>query len=159
MADQKPYGRYRIEVKLYDERMNAVDAFDLRQDLLADESVFAVRLTRETLFGKKAQYEDRGSVNETKAVTGTSGFGGQLSGQLLPNGSLFLRGDGGDASFVLVATKTADDHYRCFRRIEVRKATTFGTELTPGLYFMTTEDFLEESADKPPPEMKAPLKS
>ncbi len=138
--------------------MKELDAFDLRQDLLVEQGVFVVRLTREMPNGQTLQYEDRGTLDAGKSLTGTSGFGGKLRGQLLPNGSIFNQGEEGDASFVMVATKMAPDHYRCFRRIEVRRPTKFGMELVTGVYYLTTEDFLEESADEPPLEMKVPLK-
>lgn len=47
LQEEMGYGRYRIEITLYDERMNPPDAFTLRQDLPAGEGVFAIRLTRE----------------------------------------------------------------------------------------------------------------
>jgi hypothetical protein len=64
----------------------------------------------------------------------------ELTGGLTKNNSVFLEGKGGSADFVLVATQTGKDHYRCFRRFEVKqRMKLWGTDVPPGTYFATTE--------------------
>lgn len=117
-----------------------------------------MRITRDK-GGSKTQHEDRGKVGSHGEISGLTGFGGQLAGQLLKNNGVFLHGTGGESDFLMVATQTAPDHYRCFRRFEVKQpADVFGTEVKPGLYFVTTEDQLVESSDEPPDDVRAPLK-
>jgi hypothetical protein len=59
---------------------------------------------------------------------------------------------------MLVATQTGPDHYRCFRKFEFKEPMNlWGIETRPGTYFLTTEDQVLQSADQPPPELKAPL--
>lgn len=152
------FERYRIEIKLYNEHMKLLDSFNFRQDLLITDTEFAVRLTRMTPDGQIPGYEDRGTIDKNKRITGTTGFGGTLHGQIFPNGSIFLEGKGGNASFVMVATRLAPDRYRCLRRIEANRPSKFGTELDSGSYYVTTEDYLEESSNEIPTEMKTPLK-
>jgi hypothetical protein len=155
------FGRYRLDDKLFDEGMNQVDAFTLRQDVYMAPGGFVLRLTRKLADGRQVQYEDRGRIDDRMSISGSTGFGGELRGQAFPSGSVFLRGEGGTASFIMVATVIAPDHARCLRRIEVRKPARFATaeDLTPGVYYFTTEDYLEEASDEPPPELKEPLKS
>ena len=91
-------------------------------------------------------------------INGDLGFRGQLEGCLLQNNGVFLEGKGGTAEFIMVATQTGPDHYRCFRRFKVKQPMKlWGTEVPPGTYFATTEDQLMHSADQPPAELKAPL--
>ena len=155
------FGRYRLDVRLFDESMNQVDAFTLTQYVYMAPEGFVLRLARTSPDGRLVQYEDRGRIDTRMSISGSSGLGGELRGQAFPNGSVFLRGEGEAASFIMVATVIAPGHARCLRRIEVRKPTPFATAepLSPGVYYFTTEDYLEEASDVPPPELKEPLKS
>lgn len=157
MVGMKAYGVYDLQVKLWDGEMGEVDSFSIRQDLWVGPDTFVIRLTRE-VDGRQVRYEDRGAVDGRGHIAGPSGYGGRLDGQLMRNGSVFLHGTGGQADFLMVATQTAPDRYRCFRRLEVREPTrVFGTEVGPGLYFATTDDQLVESADEPPADLREPL--
>ena len=150
----KRYGRWTIDLRMFDASINEIDSFTCRQDLWTGEEEFAVRLTREN---DGSQFEDRGAV-KGKVIDGASGFGGKLTGRLLQNNGVFLEGKGGSVDFVLVATQTGPDHFRCFRRFEVKaKTKLWGTEVSPGTCFITTEDQLLEDADEPPAELLTPL--
>ena len=139
---------------MFDASIDEIDSFTCRQDLWTGKEEFVVRLTREN---DGSQFEDRGTV-KGQVIDGVSGFGGKLSGRLLENNSVFLEGQGGTVDFVLVATQTGPDHYRCFRRFKVKEQTKlWGTEVSPGTYFITTEDQLLEDADEPPAELRRPL--
>ncbi|WP_326799258.1 hypothetical protein OG946_30975 [Streptomyces sp. NBC_01808] len=137
--------------------MAPLDTLTVRQDTVLGPDLFVVRLTRRLPDGTIDAYEDRGSMDAHGAVVGTTGFGGTLQGQTLPNGATHLWGEGGAASFTMVATPTAQDHYRCLRRIEVHRPTRFGVDLVPGVYYMTTEDSLQEVAEDAPAELNTPL--
>jgi hypothetical protein len=89
IPEMKPYGRYELAVKLFDGEMNAIDSFPVRQDLWASDDAFVVRITRDK-GGSKTQYEDRGKVGSHGEISGLTGFGGQLAGQLLKNNGVFL---------------------------------------------------------------------
>ena len=88
-------------------------------DLWVSPDTFVVRLTRDW-DGQQVHYEDRGAVDGRGHIAGPSGYGGRIDGHFMKNGSVFLHATGGEADFVMVATQTAPDHYRCFRRLEVR---------------------------------------
>ena len=153
----KPYTLWEIDVRLFNGAMAEIGKLSCRQDLWVGEGQFAVRLVP---IGESnsSPYEDRGSVAGHGVIKGVSGFGGQLEGRLLENNGIFLEGKGGAADFILVATQTGPDHYRCFRRFEFKQPMNFwGLEIRPGTYFMTTEDQLLQSADQPPAELRAPL--
>lgn len=154
------FGRYRLDVKLFDETMNQLDAFTLTQYVYVAPGQFILRLARKFPDGRQVYYEDRGVIDQRMSISGTTGFGGELHGQAFPNGSVFLKGEGGSASFSMVATVIEHGHARCLRRIEVRKPIGFATAepLAPGVYYFTTEDYLEEASDDMPPELKQPLK-
>ena len=151
------YSRWEIDVRMFGAAMDEIDAFTTRQDLWIGEGQFVVRLTRDR-DGETSRFEDRGAVDAYGLIQGASGFGGGLFGALLPNNSVFLEGRGGDADFVLVATQTGKDHYRCFRRFEVhRPIALWGTRVAAGTYYVTTEDQIIETADQPPADVRIPL--
>jgi hypothetical protein len=154
----KPYTLWEIDVRLVNDAMVEVGKVTLRQDLWVGEGQFAVRLTP---LGKNnsSPYEDRGSIDGHGAINGVSGFGGRLEGRFLPNNRVFLEGKGGAADFIMVATPTGPDHYRCFRKLEFKQPMNFWgiAEVRPGTYFFTSEDQVLQSADQPPAEMKVPL--
>lgn len=145
------YSLWEIDVKLFDGLMQQIDAFTSRQDLWITPDQFVVRLTRSG-DNNYPPYEDRGAVKGGARIAGPSGFGGTLAGALLKNNGVFLDGVGGSADTILVATQTGPDHFRCFRRFEVREPISlWGTEVEPGTYYATTEDQLLSQADEPPP--------
>lgn len=151
------YSRWEIDVRMFDASMAEIDAFTTRQDLWIGEGQFVVRLTRDH-DGETSRFEDRGAVDAHGLIKGTSGFGGALTGTLLPNNGVFLEGKGGDVDFVLVATQTGKDHYRCFRRFEAhRPVELWGTRVAAGTYYITTEDQIVETADQPPADVREPL--
>jgi hypothetical protein len=153
----KPYTLWEIDVRLFNDAMVEIATLSCRQDLWVGEGQFAVRLTP---LGEHnyAPYEDRGSVDERGVITGVSGFGGPLKGRLLQNNGVFLESKGGAADYILVATQTGPDHYRCYRNFEFHQSLNFwGVDFRPGIYFFTTEDQLLQSADQPPAELKTPL--
>lgn len=108
--------------------------------------------------GADAQYEDRGVVAGGASINGRSGFGGELNGRMMKNNAVFFEGKGGSVDYVLVATQTAPDHYRCFRQFHVKQPIAlWGTRVTSGTYFVTTEDQLMGVADEPPSELRTAL--
>jgi hypothetical protein len=159
--ESQAFTRYRVDAQLFDEGMNLVEAYTQTQELYIHTDTFAVRTTRELPDGRRMQYEDRGEIGAHNAIVGATGFGGRLRGQVFPNGTVLLHGDGGSASFQMVATRMAPDHYRCLRKIEVRQSASFGaaTPLMPGLYYVISDDHLLEASDEPPHEMKQPLRT
>ena len=153
----KPYTLWEIDVRLFNDDQVEIAKLSCRQDLWVGEGQFAVRLTP---LGKNnyPPYEDRGAVNARGVINGTSGFGGRLKGRLLQNNGVFLQGSGGVADYILVATQTGPDHFRCYRNFEFHQAMNFwGIDFRPGTYFFTTEDQLLQSADQPPAELRTPL--
>ena len=157
MIEMKAYGRYDLQVKLWDGGMNEIDSFPIRQDLWVGPDTFVVRLTRDR-DGTPVRYEDRGAVDGHGHIAGPSGYGGTIDGQLMKNGSVFLHATGGEADFVMLATQTGPDRYRCFRRLDVKEPTrVFGTDVGAGVYYVTTEDQLVASADEPPADVREPL--
>ena len=153
----KPYTLWEIDVRLFNDAMVEIAKLSCRQDLWVGEGQFVVRLTP---LGEKnySPYEDRGAVDGRGVINGVSGFGGRLKGRLLQNNGVFLEGKGGAADYILVATQTGPDHFRCYRNFEFHQAMNFwGIDFRPGIYFFTTEDQLIQSADQPPAELKAPL--
>jgi len=152
------YGRWEIDVRLFDSAMQEIDKFTCRQDLWISEKQFALRLTRQD--DPSSPYEDRGDVDQGHRIKGVSGFGGVLGGALTENNGVFLEGTGGSADFILVATQTGEKHFRCFRRfIAHQSGKIWGTEVTAGTYFATTEDQLLETSIEPPAEMRQALGS
>ena len=153
----KPYTLWEIDVRLFNDAMVEIGKLSCRQDLWVGEGQFVVRLA--PLGVKNASpYEDRGSVGGHGVIKGVSGFGGRLEGRLFENNGVFLEGKGGAADFILVATQTGPDHYRCLRRLEFKQPMNlWGIEVRPGTYFFTTEDQVLESAHQPPAELRAPL--
>ena len=157
-SGSQPYTRWEIDARLFDERMQEIDRFTCRQDLLIGPEEFVVRLTRLDAAGRDGRYEDRGSLYDSTVIQGVTGFGGRLDGRLLKNGGVFLEGKGGDVDFILVATPTGPDHFRCFRRFEVKQPTiVWGKRVNAGTYFATTEDQLIEVAPQAPAEVLEPL--
>jgi hypothetical protein len=154
----KPYTLWEIDVRMFNDDMVEIAAFSCRQDLWVGEGQFAVRLTPLKKDGKDyAPYEDRGDVDKRGVITGVSGMGGKLKGRLLQNNGVFLQGKGGAADYLLVATQTGPEHYRCYRQFEFHQSMTFwGIDFHPGAYFFTTEDQIIEQSDQPPPEMRTP---
>lgn len=153
-----PYGCWEIDVRMWDAEVKQIDAFTCRQDLWADADQFVVRLTRLSNNGNGAKYEDRGAVTDGVVIRGRSGFGGTLLGHMMKNNTVFLQGTGGVADYVLTATQTAPDHYRCFRQFQVKEPIAlWGTQVMPGTYYITTEDQLQHEADEPPAELRTPL--
>ena len=150
------YGRWEIDVRMFNAAMGEIDAFTTRQDLWIGEGQFVVRLTRDGDGG--SAYEDRGAVDASGRIAGGTGFGGRLTGALLVNNGVFLEGKGGSVDFVLVATQTGPDHYRCFRRFDAhRPVVLWGTQVPAGTYYIITEDQLLDQADQPPADVRAPL--
>lgn len=149
------YSLWEIDVRLFDSSMREIDAWTCRQDLWITDKQFAVRLTRPD--SASPPYEDRGEVSGGATINGTSGFGGKLTGVLLKNNGTFLDGRGGSADTLMVATQTGEDHYRCFRKFEVREPISlWGTDVAPGTYYATTEDQITNTSDEPPADMRAP---
>ena len=153
----KPYTLWEIDVRLFNDAMIEIAKLSCRQDLWVGEGQFVVRLAP---LGENnyPSYEDRGAVDGRGVINGVSGFGGRLKGRLLHNNGVFLEGKGGAADYILVATQTGPDHYRCYRNFEFHQAMNFwGIDFRPGTYFFTTEDQVLESADQPPAELRKPL--
>ena len=153
----KPYTLWEIDVRLFDDGNEEIGKLSCRQELWVGDGTFVVRLIP---LGKNnyAPYEDRGAVDKRGVITGTSGMGGKLKGRLLQNNGVFLQGKGGAADYILVATQTGPDHFRCYRTFDFHQAMNFwGIDFKVGTYFFTTEDQLLQSADQPPAELKAPL--
>lgn len=154
-----PYSRWEIDVRMFDVAMKEIDSFTSRQDLWIGEGQFVVRLTRQVGNGPSV-FEDRGAVDAHGRIKGSTGFGGGLTGTMFPNNSVFLEGKGGSVDFVLVATQTGSDHYRCFRRFEAHEPVElWGTQVPAGTYYITTEDQIVEQADQPPEDVRRPLGS
>lgn len=152
------YTCWEIDLRMFNATMEEIDTFTCRQDLWVNADQFAVRLTRKG-DSEHSPYEDRGAVTNGSTIVGRSGFGGILNGQMLKNNGVFLDGKGGSADTMLVATQTGPDHFRCFRRFDVHEPISlWGTSVTPGIYYVTTEDQLISQADEPPPEMRQPLR-
>ena len=153
------YTGWEIDVRMYDGSMNQIDAFTCKQDLWMGEGKFVVRLTRDDA-GGLTNFEDRGDMDAHGAINGDSGFGGKLTGQAFPNNTAFLEGKGGSVDFIMLATRTGAEHYRCFRRFEAHKPVKlWGTDVRAGTYYITTEDQLHESADTPPDCVRRPLEA
>ncbi len=153
--EPQPYTCWEIDVRLFDDRMQEIDAFSCRQDVYAAPDQFFVRLTRTD---GKGVYEDRGAMKDATTAEGKSGFGGRFTARVFQNGALFTQGTGGDADFIMLATPTGPDHVRCFRRFEVGQPTTlWGKQVEAGIYFCTTEDQMVETRPKPPAELMEPL--
>lgn len=153
----KPYTLWEIDVRLFNDDMVEIAKFSCRQDLWVGEGQFVVRLTP---LGENnyPPYEDRGAVDGRGVINGVSGFGGRLKGRLLQNNGVFLQGKGGVADYILVATQTGPDHFRCYRNFEFHEPMNFwGIAFRPGTYFFTTEDQLLRSVDQPPAELRTPL--
>ena len=55
----KRYGRWTIDIRMYDPSINEIDSFTYRQDLWTGKEEFVVRPTREN---DGSQFEDRGTV-------------------------------------------------------------------------------------------------
>ena len=153
----KPYTLWEIDVRLFNDDMVEIAKLSCRQDLWVGEGQFAVRLTP-LGENKYPPYEDRGAVDGRGVINGVSGFGGRLKGRVLQNNGVFLQGKGGAADYILVATQTGPDHFRCYRNFEFHEPMNFwGIDFRPGTYFFTTEDQLLQSADQPPAELRTPL--
>ena len=96
---------------------------------------------------------------KTFGIKGTSWFGATLTGKLMKSNATFLEGKGESADFIMVATQTGPKHYRCFRRFNIKKpGKLWGTQVSPGTYFVTTEDQMIQGADEPPAELRTALK-
>jgi hypothetical protein len=153
----KPYTLWEIDVRLFNDDNTEIATLSCRQDLWVGEGQFVVRLTP---LGDNnyTPYEDRGDVDARGIITGVSGFGGKLRGRVLQNNGVFLKGTGGAADYILVATQTGPDHFRCYRTFDFHQSMNFwGIDFHPGTYFFTTEDQVLESADQPPPELRTPI--
>ena len=154
-SDPQPYGRWQIDVRLFDSHMTEVDAFTCRQDTFAGADEFFVRLTRED---NGALYEDRGKRRDGHYFEGTNGFGGDFVVHTLENGGFYSKGAGESVDFIMVAALTGPDHARCFRKFEVKAPMTlWGASVEAGTYYATTEDQLVETAAQPPAELTRPL--
>ena len=157
-TETQPYSLWEIDVRMFDAHFRQVDTFTCRQELFITPDSFLLRLTRLTGSSKGAQYQAQGTVKDGEIVDGSSGFGGALKGGLLANGGVFLEGSGGDADFILTATPTGPDHQRCFRRFVAHGPTAlWGTDVTAGTYFATTEDQWISSAAEAPAALLEPL--
>lgn len=150
---------WEIDVRMYDDSGKQVDAFTCRQDLWVgvEDKQFVVRLTRKDDAG--AQYEERAALDDAFGIKGNGWFGGTLDGKLTKSNAFFLEGKGDSTDFMLVATQTGPKHYRCFRRFHVKQpGKLWGTQVSPGTYYVTTEDQMLEGSEQPPAELRTPLK-
>jgi hypothetical protein len=75
-------------------------------------------------------YEDRGSIDGHGVISGGSGFGAK---DISCRTRVFRAGRGGTAEFIMVATQTGPNHYRCLRKIAVTQPTKF-SRVPPGTY-------------------------
>lgn len=156
-SDGKAYRSWNIHARLFDGENREINTFDAVQEIYVVSGEFIIRVHRD-MDGAKVQYEDRGSVNANGLIEGRTGFGGQLTGQLLKNNEVFFQGRGGEADFIVGALPVTDEINRCMRRHEVHSATTiFGIKVEPGIYFSTSEDHQTKTGDQKPPEFNTPL--
>ena len=154
----KPYTTWETDCTLFDGDNKPIARFKALQHLYIGKDEFIVRLVRD-LDGQEACYEDRGALDETGRITGKTGYGGELSGQVFTEGfGNVLQGAGGNVDFTLGAVVVSDTHNRCFRVLDARKATKiFGTPVEPGRYYTTSTDSFLSGADDLPEELRAPL--
>lgn len=154
----KAYTAWKLSFPLLDDKNQVIEHIEGVQDLYVGPEEFIVRVSRQ-MDGSTARYEDRGKMDASGTITGTTGFGGKLSGRLLKdNFGVLLQGNGGDVDFILGAVVVTPTHNRCFRRFEVHTTTViFGTKVNPGTYFTTSNDYLIRSSDNMPDELQKPL--
>ena len=154
----KPYTTWETDCTLFDSDNKPITRFKALQHLYIGKDEFIVRLGRD-LDGQEACYEDRGALDETGRITGKTGYGGELSGQIFTEGfGNELQGTGGDVDFTLGAIVVSETQNRCFRILDARKATRiFGTPVEPGRYYTTSTDRFLSGADDLPEELRAPL--
>lgn len=126
MADSaKPYTTWDIDCVLFDGENNDVTKVKAVHQLHIGNGQFIVRLTCDR-DGREVSYEDRGTLDLSARIAGKTGYGGELSGEVLKdNFGNLLQGRGGDVEFIMGAIAVADDHNRCFRRLDVRKGPRF----------------------------------
>lgn len=154
-----PYTVWRVETSVFDAWMNLVDEFVDTQELWIEPPNIVVRRTRELEGTGNVTYEDRGTLGETLQITGTDGFGGEWTGQLLPGGIAYTQGRGGAADFNLVNTPVEEGVGICVRTIDVHRPIPWLTpmELSPGRYYVTTVDRLVRASEDVPESMRQPL--
>lgn len=133
MVEMRAYGCYDLQVKLWDGGMNEVGSFAIRQDFWVSPDTFVVRLTRGhrrqpgPLRGPRRGRRPRAHRRPVGLWRPDRRAVDEERQRLRPR-------DRRRADFVMVATQTAPDYYRCFRRLEVKKPTrVFGTEVGPSV--------------------------
>lgn len=152
------YTTWKLAFPLLSMNNQVIEIIEGVQELYVGTDEFIVRVTRQVA-GGTYRYEDRGSIGSGGAIVGRTGFGGELKGQMLKdNFGVLLEGSGGDVDFILGAVTITPDHNRCFRKFQVHTPTAlFGTQVQPGTYFTTSDDYFMASAREKPVELGTPL--
>jgi len=155
------YQKWHVMTKLYDEDMNLIDEFPDTQETVIVPPNIHVRRTRTLPDGEQVVYEDKGTLNQRFQISGKTGYGGELHGQVFQDGWVYTWGTGGNADFQMINTRLHDRHDGaeagcCLRIVDVKKPVQLLTAepVDPGRYYLTTEEHVISHSDEVPASMK-----